>query len=420
MSKFGDDIVSICSSGLSRPPPDALAVSAPAPARPAATQALPSSDLGAALKAFRTRRANELSTPPYCVFTNAELDALVAACPRSTAELSRIKGFGASKVSKFGDDIVSICSSGLSRPPPNALAAAAAATATGSAVPPAKRRLPSSFEASAQPAPPPAARIDRSALNAEQLGAAQRILGGQNVFLTGAAGVGKSYLLRYVIQQLESAWPAPGAVPVVAPTGIAASHVQGVTIHSWAGIGLGKGSPAALCDKVLGNGAAVERWRRARCLVIDEVSMLDSGILDALDRIGRNARGEIARAFGGLQLVLCGRPNIDLVEVRASAVYENGLSEGQSVVKWFWEMLKDMTPEERSLFLTFVTGAPRIPLDGLDPPLKISGNEMGEGSLPRSHTCFNRLDLPTYSSEAQLRTVLTNVIAVDIEGFSMQ
>ena len=57
---------------------------------------------------------------------------------------------------------------------------------------------------------------------------------------------------------------------------------------------------------MLGNGAAVERWRRARCLVIDEVSMLDSGILDALDRIGRNARGELARAFGGLQLMLCG------------------------------------------------------------------------------------------------------------------
>ena len=62
------------------------------------------------------------------------------------------------------------------------------------------------------------------------------MLGGQNVFLTGAAGVGKSYLLRYVIQELEAAWPGAGQVPVVAPTGIAASHVQGVTIHSWAGI----------------------------------------------------------------------------------------------------------------------------------------------------------------------------------------
>jgi len=72
MSKFGDDIVSICSSGLSRPSPDALAVSVPAPARPAFPQALPSSDLGAALKSYRTHRANELSTPPYCVFTCAD------------------------------------------------------------------------------------------------------------------------------------------------------------------------------------------------------------------------------------------------------------------------------------------------------------------------------------------------------------
>ena len=127
MSKFGDDIVSICSSGLSRPSPDALAVSMPA--RPASAQALPGSDLGAALKSYRTQRANELSQPPYCVFTNAELDVLVATCPRSTAELSRIKGFGPSKMSKFGDDIVSICSSGLSRPSPDALAVSVPAPA---------------------------------------------------------------------------------------------------------------------------------------------------------------------------------------------------------------------------------------------------------------------------------------------------
>ena len=217
-------------------------------------------------------------------------------------------------MNKFGDDIVSICSSGLSRPSPDALAAAAAAAAAAPAAP-AKRRLPSSFDTSssstsastgALPAPPPAPRIERSALNAEQLGAAQRVLRGQSVFLTGAAGVGKSYLLRYVIQELETIWPGAGQVPVVAPTGIAASHVQGVTIHSWAGIGLGKGSPSTLCDKVMSNAAAVDRWRRAKCLVVDEVSMLDSGILDALDRIGRNTRGDFQLSFGGLQLVLCG------------------------------------------------------------------------------------------------------------------
>ena len=291
--------------GAKPPPPASVVLSRPAPLPPSS-----GGDLGAALKSYRTQRASELSTPAYCVFTNAELDAVVAACPRSTAELGRIKGFGPAKMSKFGDDVVAICNSGLTRPSPEARAEAAAAAATAA---PKKRRLPSSFKATsssaltaAPPAPPPLPRIASSALNPEQHGAAQRVLGGQNVFLTGAAGVGKSYLLRYIIQEFESTWAGARQVPVTAPTGIAASHVQGVTIHSWAGIGLGKGSPSTLCDKVLGNAAALDRWRRAKCLVLDEVSMLDSGVFDALDRIGRNARADFARPFGGLQLVLCG------------------------------------------------------------------------------------------------------------------
>ena len=282
MSKFGDDIVAICSSGLSRPSPGAIAAAAaaattttaastgstgggvtsdseedvaltkrierkaqepiqhkppptsrPAPLPPASggsgggvTQtvaALPGSDLGAALKSYRTRKAGELSQPSYCVFTNAELDALVAACPRSTGELGLIKGFGPAKMSKFGDDIVAICSSGLSRPSPGAIAAAAAAATTTTAAS-TKRKLPSSSEASsssvaALPAAPRPPQIPRSALNEEQSRAAQRVLGGQNVFLTGAAGVGKSYLLRFIIQELEGIWPGAGQVPVTAPTG---------------------------------------------------------------------------------------------------------------------------------------------------------------------------------------------------------
>ena len=59
-------------------------------------------------------------------------------------------------------------------------------------------------------------------------------------------------------------------------------------------------------SKVLGNAAAVERWRKARVLVLDEISMLDSNLFDALDAIGRAARAVPDRPFGGLQLVLCG------------------------------------------------------------------------------------------------------------------
>jgi len=101
----------------------------------------------------------------------------------------------------------------------------------------------------------------------------------------------------------------PGRVAVTAPTGIAASHVQGQTIHSWAGIGLGKGSVDTVVSKALGNSGACDRWRAASVLVIDEVSMLDSHLFSVLDTLGRAARGNSAtihEPFGGLQLVLCG------------------------------------------------------------------------------------------------------------------
>lgn len=96
------------------------------------------------------------------------------------------------------------------------------------------------------------------------------ILGtGANVFLTGAPGAGKTYVLNEFIRQAR----ADGAsVSVTASTGIAATHINGVTIHSWSGIGLAN----ALSDKLV----TTIRTRRKRklqatdILIIDEVSML--------------------------------------------------------------------------------------------------------------------------------------------------
>jgi ATP-dependent DNA helicase PIF1 len=164
------------------------------------------------------------------------------------------------------------------------------------------------YTPSTSPVNPTTPRIDPSSLNPEQRTAADKILAGQNVFLTGAAGVGKSFLINYVLQGLEEKYPnGRGAeVVVAAPTGIAATHIGGVTIHSWSGIGLGKGGAAALVPKVTKNAASCARWRRAQVLVIDEVSMLDGLLFEALDAIGRTVRGNRHEPFGGLQLLLCG------------------------------------------------------------------------------------------------------------------
>lgn len=141
-------------------------------------------------------------------------------------------------------------------------------------------------------------------LNAGQRSTYAAALSGRNVFITGPAGTGKSFLLRCIIDALEAQYPG-GGVAVCASTGIAASHINGSTIHSWAGIGLGKGGTAKLVEKVLGNSATTGRWRAVRSLVVDEVSMLDGELFTALSEIGRAVRGN-PRPFGGVQLVLSG------------------------------------------------------------------------------------------------------------------
>jgi len=163
------------------------------------------------------------------------------------------------------------------------------------------------------PAPAqPVARLEADHLTPEQRAAADRALAGESLFLTGAAGTGKSFLLRYLVQELEAMHPT--RVAVTASTGIAAANIGGQTIHSFSGVGLGKGTPRQLLNFVKKSQSAIKRWQTTRVLVIDEVSMLDSELFEALEVIASfvrregNAAGNCrARApFGGLQLILCG------------------------------------------------------------------------------------------------------------------
>jgi ATP-dependent DNA helicase PIF1 len=147
--------------------------------------------------------------------------------------------------------------------------------------------------------------IEESMLNPEQSAAAARATRGESIFLTGAAGVGKSFVLRFIIQRLKEKLPSEDLVAITAPTGIAASHIGGQTIHSFGGIGLGKGSISDLIKKVQKNSGAVARWRKIKVLILDEVSMLDSKLLEKLDAIAKDLRRSSA-SFGGIQLIFCG------------------------------------------------------------------------------------------------------------------
>ncbi|CAK9103175.1 Regulator of nonsense transcripts 1 homolog [Durusdinium trenchii] len=126
------------------------------------------------------------------------------------------------------------------------------------------------------------------------------VLRGHNVFLTGAAGSGKSVVLEAVNHQ------AKRQVALTAATGGAALLIGGETTHAWAGLGQATGSAEELVQRVRSDAAACHRWTGTTLLVIDEVSMISARLLDILDLCGRAARGTVQRPFGGLQVLLCG------------------------------------------------------------------------------------------------------------------
>ncbi|KAJ5894268.1 ATP-dependent DNA helicase PIF1 [Penicillium taxi] len=130
--------------------------------------------------------------------------------------------------------------------------------------------------------------------------------GGKSIFFTGSAGTGKSVLMREIIKKLRNKFRRePDRIAVTASTGLAACNIEGVTLHSFAGIGLGKEPVPELVKKIKKNQKARNRWLRTKVLVVDEVSMVDGDLFDKLEEIARRIRNN-GRAFGGIQLVVTG------------------------------------------------------------------------------------------------------------------
>lgn len=128
----------------------------------------------------------------------------------------------------------------------------------------------------------------------------------KSVFFTGSAGTGKSVLLRETIKVLRANYKRePDRVAVTASTGLAACNVGGVTLHSFAGIGLGKEAVPELVKKIKRNAKAKMRWLRTKVLIVDEISMVDGDLFDKLEAIARAIRNN-GRPFGGIQLVITG------------------------------------------------------------------------------------------------------------------
>ncbi len=125
---------------------------------------------------------------------------------------------------------------------------------------------------------------------------------GANVFLTGEPGSGKTYVINEYVRYLKR---AKVEVAVTASTGIAATHLGGMTIHSWSGIGIHKFISSWDMDRITSNQRIYKRARCTKVLVIDEISMLDSKTLECVDLVCREIK-QISEPFGGIQTVFVG------------------------------------------------------------------------------------------------------------------
>ncbi|DAZ94767.1 TPA: hypothetical protein N0F65_011331 [Lagenidium giganteum] len=127
-----------------------------------------------------------------------------------------------------------------------------------------------------------------------------------------------------------------------------------------------------------------------------------------------------------LELLICGIPEIDLVDWKNHTIYVG--ERDDKVINWFWKIVEEFSNEQKARLLQFTTGSARVPVQGFKAltmndgricPFAIQCVHKDECLYPRAHTCFNRIDLPRYDSEKDMRIALSLVIQMEVTGFTI-
>ncbi|KAF5202456.1 Atp-dependent dna helicase [Thalictrum thalictroides] len=210
----------------------------------------------------------------------------------------------------------------------------------------------------------------------------------QSVFISGPAGTGKSYVVSLATELLRRKIYQPYEVFVTASTGVSACALNGQTLHSFAGIGLGEGEKEVLLKKVLKNGKACSRWRTAKALVIDEISMIECDLFEKIEYIARNIRGAAHRnkPWGGIQLIVSG----DFFQLPPIMKEQEHLGKEFAFEATCWEASFDLQVELTQIFR-------QTDLDFINLLQRVRRGQKDEHHLELLHHCCNVL---TDSSES--------------------
>ncbi|MCD4760406.1 AAA family ATPase [bacterium] len=205
---------------------------------------------------------------------------------------------------------------------------------------------------------------------------------GHNVFLTGAAGSGKTYVLNQYIKLLKQNGIG---VAITASTGIAATHLNGVTIHSWSGIGIRETLSKSDLKALIKKSYLRKHFATTDVLIIDEVSMLQPNLLDLVNRVCKAFKENI-KPFGGMQIILSG----DLFQLPP-------ISKDKSPVKYF---TKSQAWDEMQAYVCHLSEQHRHDDDQLSETLNaIRSNKVCERTLDplrkRYKTDLNGKVVPT-------------------------
>lgn len=151
-------------------------------------------------------------------------------------------------------------------------------------------------------------------LSSEQQYAFSKLKKGENLFISGPGGSGKSYFIKFVVEYfhkhgiIHQVTSTTGCSSVLLSNNIRVNNkpIIAKTIHSWSGIRLGKGPVNEIIKGVLKRANVVKEWRMCKALIIDEISMLSKKLFHVLDMVGRTVRNRMDVPFGGIQIICLG------------------------------------------------------------------------------------------------------------------